>query len=88
LTAIEISNPELIIKATTALFAAMWVDLKRIGEVEVVRAVLSSAVGEQVAKEAVEGTQLKAVKDRLSRNTQEAFDAGAFGLPWFEGECR
>ena len=63
----------------------MWVDLKIVSDAGVVAEVLSSAVGEKIAKEAMQAAQTKEIKDALTNNTQEAFEAGAFGLPWFEG---
>jgi 2-hydroxychromene-2-carboxylate isomerase len=60
--------------------------LKRVGEVNVVASVLASAVGEDIAKEAMQQAQTKEIKDALIKNTNEAFEAGAFGLPWFEGK--
>lgn len=49
------------------------------------QSILSSAVGETIANEALEKAQTKEIKDGLIANTQEAFEAGAFGVPWFEG---
>src|ERR1700760_4329312 len=80
------SHPEALAPAATALFSAMWVDLKRVGELNVVASVLASAVGEDIAKEAMQQAQTKEIKDALIKNTDEAFEAGAFGLPWFEGK--
>jgi DSBA-like thioredoxin domain len=87
LAAIRISHPEVLTPAATALFTAMWVDFKRVSDANVVAAVLASAVGEKISKEAMQAAQTKEIKDALTKNTQEAFAAGAFGLPWFEGEC-
>ena len=86
LAAISVSYPEALTPATTALFSAMWIDLKRIGDANVVAAVLASAVGEKIAKEAMQRAQTKEIKDALIKNTEDAFEAGAFGLPWFEGK--
>jgi hypothetical protein len=49
--------------------------------------VLASVVGEAVARDCLRRGQEKEVKDMLARRTQEAFDSGAFGLPWFQGAC-
>jgi len=46
--------------------------------------VLASVVGEDVARDCLRRAQDKEVKDLLTRRTQEAFDTGAFGLPWFQ----
>ena len=44
-------------------------------------------VGEQAAKELFEMGSRPEVKKRLGETTDEAFREGAFGLPWFVGEC-
>jgi hypothetical protein len=47
--------------------------------------VLAPIVGETVARDCLRRAQEKEVKDLLAQRTQEAFDSGAFGLPWFQG---
>jgi 2-hydroxychromene-2-carboxylate isomerase len=85
LTSIAVSHPEKLIPAMMALFEALWIDRKRVGEVEVVTEVLRQIVGEDITREAFNGTQTKEIKDLLTKKTQDAFDSDAFGLPWFEG---
>jgi 2-hydroxychromene-2-carboxylate isomerase len=80
-----VSHPDALVRATTALYTALWVDLKRVAEADVVASVIASAVGEDIARDAMQKAQTKEIKDLLSKNTQQAFDSGAFGLPWFEG---
>jgi 2-hydroxychromene-2-carboxylate isomerase len=41
---------------------------------------------DEEAKKVIERTKNEEVKKQLSRNTDEAFKEGAFGLPWFVGE--
>jgi len=43
--------------------------------------------GEAEAKKVLEASKGEEVKKRLSGNTDKAFGDGAFGLPWFVGEC-
>jgi 2-hydroxychromene-2-carboxylate isomerase len=44
-------------------------------------------VGEATAKESIEKSGTKDIKDALLKRTDEAFAEGAFGLPWFVGMC-
>jgi hypothetical protein len=44
-------------------------------------------VGQEDAKELFEKGSSPEVKKRLTEATEEAFKDGAFGLPWFVGEC-
>jgi 2-hydroxychromene-2-carboxylate isomerase len=75
-------------KAGLALFQAFWVEHKRIDDPAVMYEVLSKpeVLGEANTKEVMEQMGSKAVKDKLSANTQASFDVGSFGLPWFEVE--
>lgn len=54
--------------------------------VEQLKVLMSSVVGEEVAGKVMGKIGEKVVKDQLTGNTQRAFEAGAFGLPWFECE--
>lgn len=51
---------------------------------EVLKALLRSVVGGDVAGSVASGIGAKEVKERLVENTKLAFERGAFGLPWFE----
>lgn len=84
LTVIQTKYPELLPKATTALFTAFWLDHIKIGDSDAIFSVLEETVGKEIAKDALDGTRSQEVKDRLVQNTKEAFDNNAFGLPWFE----
>lgn len=46
--------------------------------------VMAEIVGGDVAERVVKRIGEKDVKDKLGANTQRAFEAGAFGLPWLE----
>ena len=69
------------------MHAAHWAEHRRIAEPDVIEAVLAPVVGEAVARDCLRRAQEKEVKDLLARRTQEAFDSGGFGLPWFQGVC-
>lgn len=45
--------------------------------------VLEQKLGKDVAGEVVKRIGEKEVKSRLIENTNQAFERGAFGLPWF-----
>ena len=48
--------------------------------------ILASVVGDTEAKTVLERSTSAEVKKLLAEKTNEAMDAGAFGLPWFVGE--
>lgn len=50
---------------------------------EKIKGLFAAVVGEEVAEKCLKRTANKDVKDQLLKNTGGAFDAGAFGLPWF-----
>jgi 2-hydroxychromene-2-carboxylate isomerase len=64
-----------------ALYAAMWEQSVNLGEPDQVSAALSEAGldGPMLAAKAQEPE----IKERLIRNTQSAYDRGAFGSPSF-----
>jgi 2-hydroxychromene-2-carboxylate isomerase len=88
LCALSIDRPEKFIEAVAAMYHAMWADSKPIQQPAVAMEVLSGVIGEQSAKKAFERANDDEVKRMLTRYTDEAFVEGAFGLPWFVGECR
>lgn len=62
-----------------ALFDAVWVDGKDLGDLEVVKSVLESA-GIDVEK-VMTSIQDPAIKSALIANTEEAVERGVFGVP-------
>jgi len=57
----------------------MWVDNKKMDDLEVIQNVLLES-GLPV-KEIFEGTQDQKIKDKLIKNTSEAVEKGIFGAP-------
>ena len=53
---------------------------------ETLKGLLATVIGEDEAAKCVQSTAQKEVKDGLIANTNRAFEAGAFGIPWFECE--
>jgi hypothetical protein len=88
LTALTLSpHKSKLENALDAVYATFWIDRKPIQNPEVVIAALAKVVGEEDAKELFEKGSSPEVKKRLTEATEEAFKDGAFGLPWFVGEC-
>jgi 2-hydroxychromene-2-carboxylate isomerase len=69
-------------QTTDTLYRAAWVDDRRIGDPEVLRAVLDDAGFDGAAL--VAGTTDPGVKAQLRANTEAAKAAGAFGVPTCE----
>lgn len=84
---IQSAHPSKLPEALDALFKAFWVDGKTpIAKPEVIAEVLESVFGKEGVKEVMEGARGDVAKGLLKSNTQEAFEAGGFGLPWFVAE--
>ena len=61
------------------VFKSMWVDNKKMDDVEVIQSVLSK--NKLPVKEIFEGTQDQKIKDKLVKNTSDAVEKGVFGAP-------
>lgn len=94
LTALKMSHPQHFVTALDALYAAFWApgdaetaDAK-VWQVPVFAELLRKATGipAHVVDECLTKMAGKDVKAELSANTQQAFENGAFGLPWFQCE--
>ena len=57
----------------------MWVDNKKMDDLEVIQSVLLE--NGLPVKEIFEGTQDQKIKDKLVKNTSEAVEKGVFGAP-------
>ncbi|TKA26286.1 hypothetical protein B0A50_05065 [Salinomyces thailandicus] len=87
LCAIAISHPAKLIPSFTALYTAFWAEnTSPIGKPEVFQPLLAKVLGEEVAAEMVKKGGEAEAKGLLSKNTEDAFQAGAFGLPYFVAE--
>lgn len=51
---------------------------------EVLKVLIGSVVGPETAAKVVDKIGNKEVKDKLTENTNTAFEKGAFGVPWFD----
>ena len=92
LAALTQSHPELVAAAFDVLYEALWVnnthmkDGNEINDPQVFGPLLEKALGAEVARDVMQRGQSDEAKELLARNTDRAFDSGAFGLPWFECE--
>ena len=68
-------------KYVEVVFKSMWVDNKKMDDIEVIQSVLKE--NELPTKDIFEGTQDQNVKNKLIENTNYAVEQGAFGAPSF-----
>ena len=66
-------------KYVEVVFKSMWVDNKKMDDLEVIQTVLLE--NGLPVKEIFEGTQDQKIKDKLIKNTSEAVEKGIFGAP-------
>ena len=66
-------------KYVEVVFKSMWVDNKKMDDLEVIQSVFSE--NGLPVKEIFEGTQDQKIKDKLIENTSEAVEKGVFGAP-------
>ena len=84
LTVIADTYPHQLEAIVAAIYEKSFVNRQPVHTLEAVK----STLGTFLEKETVEEIVLKAtspeVKQKLTQNTEEAIDSGAFGLPWFK----
>ncbi|KAL2857168.1 thioredoxin-like protein [Aspergillus pseudoustus] len=85
LTAISQKAPDQLAPVTEAIWKEFWVKGDgKASQPEGFIPILEKILGEAETKAIVEAANGPEIKARLSANTQQAYDSGAFGLPWFE----
>ncbi|KEF53791.1 uncharacterized protein A1O9_10192 [Exophiala aquamarina CBS 119918] len=79
------SHPELLPKALDVLFEALWTEPNEsdLPDPKVFAQVLRKVLPEEVVKDGMEKMGSAEVKSELMRCSNQAFENGAFGLPWF-----
>ena len=77
--AIYAQENEIFDKYVEVVFTSMWVDNKKMDDLEVIQSVLLD--NGLPVKEIFEGTQDQEIKDKLIKNTSEAVEKGVFGAP-------
>lgn len=71
----------------TALYKRFWIDLEPVSKPEVFGKVLAEVLSsKEDAKKVLQKMSGAEAKDLLKANTDEAFESGSFGAPWFEAE--
>ncbi|KAH7336385.1 thioredoxin-like protein [Rhexocercosporidium sp. MPI-PUGE-AT-0058] len=73
---------EVLTKALDALFEASWVQHRKTNEKEVLEDVLVGVLGKEEAGKVL-AMAGKEGKETLNKNTDQAFQDGGFGLPYF-----
>jgi 2-hydroxychromene-2-carboxylate isomerase len=88
LASLSLSHPEKVESAVELFYENFWAHWNDPTKPENLLAVLTTVLGsDEEARKVIERTKTEEVKQALSRNTTKAFEDGAFGLPWFVGEC-
>ena len=77
--AIYAQENEIFDKYVEVVFKSMWVDNKKMDDLEVIQTVLLE--NGLPVKEIFKGTQDQKIKDKLIKNTSEAVEKGIFGAP-------
>ena len=77
--AIYAQENEIFDKYVEVVFKSMWVDNKKMDDLEVIQSVLLE--NGLPVKEIFEGTQDQKIKDKLIKNTSEAVEKGIIGAP-------
>jgi 2-hydroxychromene-2-carboxylate isomerase len=87
LTALNMERPDKLADTLSALYHAFWVERQAIEKPEVAIPCFAKALGttEAKAKALFEKGSAPEAKNLLLKNTDLAFQDGAFGLPWFIG---
>ncbi|KAI0010588.1 thioredoxin-like protein [Xylariaceae sp. FL0662B] len=78
------SQQDALVAALDRLFRAHWVDHAPVAQPDVFAPILREALGDEAAAAKVLADASSTGKTALKSNTDRAFAAGAFGLPWME----
>jgi 2-hydroxychromene-2-carboxylate isomerase len=88
LASLELSHPQKVESAVGLFWENFWVQWNDPTKPENIQAILMTVLGsEEEARKVFGRTKTDEVKKALNGNTSKAFEDGAFGLPWFVGEC-
>jgi 2-hydroxychromene-2-carboxylate isomerase len=88
LCALSMDRPSAVPVALDALYHALWVERQPIQNKDVAISVLAKGLNVSIeeSKALFEKGATPQAKALLSKNTDLAFENGAFGLPWFVGK--
>ncbi|KAF2236217.1 thioredoxin-like protein [Viridothelium virens] len=81
--ACSLECPDKLGDVLDALYYAFWFRKRGVQLDEVYESILRSILGESLSDKVVRRSESEEVKALLRKNTQEALDDGACGLPWF-----
>ncbi len=86
LAALESTSPDSLPTALDPLYASLWAHGSgpAINDPSTFGPILEEALGKELATKAVELGREQEAKELVQRNTERAFERGAFGMPWFE----
>lgn len=88
LVALSLLHPQKVESAVGLFWENFWVQWNDPTKPENMQAILRTVLGnDDEAKKVIERMKTDEAKKALSANTSKAFEDGAFGLPWFVGEC-
>ncbi|KZM23109.1 Glutathione transferase [Ascochyta rabiei] len=84
LVSLSLSHPQSVASAVALFYENTWVQWGEPTKPENLLAILRTLVGsDEEARRVLERAQTDEVKQALTRNTEQAFGHGAFGLPYF-----
>ncbi|KAM3415043.1 Glutathione S-transferase kappa [Cercospora zeina] len=73
-----------LVKALDALYEAFWVEgVSPIADAKNLEAALGKVLGGEQVKEILQGIKSEEAKATLKKNSDQAFEEGCFGLPWW-----
>ncbi|KAK0741655.1 thioredoxin-like protein [Apiosordaria backusii] len=78
----SLSSPSQLTSALDVLFKKHWADGIATHQPEILKQTLVKLFGDSEAEKILEKSKAEG-KETLIKNTDRAFDEGAFGLPWF-----
>lgn len=88
LASISLYHPQSLPGAISLFYQNFWAHYNEPTKPEVMLGIVNTILGnEEDARKVVEKSKSDEVKKKLTADTQKAFSAGAFGLPWFIGGC-
>ncbi|KAH8621087.1 hypothetical protein IG631_24252 [Alternaria alternata] len=89
LVSLSLSHPQKVERAIELFYQNFWVQWNDPTKPETLQAILKTVLdSDEEARKVIERTRTEEIKQKLGKNTTKAFEDGAFGLPWFVGECK
>jgi 2-hydroxychromene-2-carboxylate isomerase len=70
------------VSAIQAIYTAFWVQRQSVHALEVFGKVLADVIGKEVVEEMRVRSESSKIRELLWESTREAFQDGAFGIPW------